>query len=97
MLPVRHAQKLNPEMNVELIVGQKVFEQHAEESRATAARKCKDPVAYGTPGLTPCPYIERVPVSQGSPPRALILRTSLENVHIQNMPSVKTEFKGRGK
>ena len=89
MLPVLRAQKLNTEMNVELVVGQEVFEQHVEESRATPARKCKDPVSYGTPGLTPFPHIERVPVSQGSPPRVLILKASLENVHIQSMPSGK--------
>ena len=23
----------------------------------------KDPVSYGTPGLTPCPYFERMPTS----------------------------------
>ena len=37
MLPVLRAQKLNTEMNVELVVGQEVFEQHVEESLATAA------------------------------------------------------------
>ena len=37
MLPGERAQKLSTEMNVELVVGQEVFEQHVEESRATAA------------------------------------------------------------
>ena len=50
MLPVRHAQKRNTEMNVELVVGQEVFEQHAEERRATAAPQMKRPGMGRTPG-----------------------------------------------
>ena len=75
-------------INVELVVGQEVFEQHAEESRATAARKCKDPTSSSTPGLltpckTNCARLAR------TPPRAYIIKASLENVHVQSMPSGK--------
>ena len=66
MLPARHAQKLNPLINVELVVGQEVFEQHADGEPRNSRLKMKRPGA-STPGLTPFPHIERVPVSQESP------------------------------
>ena len=49
-----------------------------ESLRERGGTKKKDPVSYGTPGLTPCPYMKRVPVSAGSPAHgATVVRASL--------------------